>query len=173
MPLCQRHGSIETDDGELLGDLKDFLNDHLPYFFLQVIQLSRIVPGHPGAIVSLVDIPFFPVLAIHPLEYDRSITLIEIVIFKIDTHIPMPGKVWSVETIGGEGAVIQGNEPLWMFDDPSGIDPYMVRYHIAGQANTSSPSTIFQILEGFLPAQVSCTLIIEEGVCGSHSLWIA
>jgi hypothetical protein len=38
----------------------------------------------------MVDIPLFPVLAIHPFENDRGITSVKIVILKIDTYLSVP-----------------------------------------------------------------------------------
>jgi hypothetical protein len=38
----------------------------------------------------MVDVPLFPVLAIDPLEHDRGISSVKIVILKIDAYISVP-----------------------------------------------------------------------------------
>ena len=97
----------------------------------QIVQLGRVVPGHPGPVIAVIDIFFAPVSAIDSLEDDGCIASIVIMVFEIDPHLSVPRKIRPVEAIGGERAVIQGDEPVGMLDDPSGIDSHMIGYHIA------------------------------------------
>jgi hypothetical protein len=91
----------------------------------------------------MIDEPFVAASPIHPFEDHCCITPIEIMIFKIDPYLSMPREVWSTETIRRERTVIQGNEPLRVFDDPPGVNSHMVGYHIAGHADASPPSPVF------------------------------
>src|SRR5512136_2072707 len=103
MPLRQGHGGIETDDRKFPSHVEDRLNDSFPDFRIQVVQLGRIIPGHPGPVVAVVDKLFVATSPIYSFEDHGGIAPVEIMILEINSDLSMPGEVRSAKTISRKG----------------------------------------------------------------------
>ena len=56
MLFREGHGRVKADDGETAGDVQNRLDDRFTYLRIQVVQLRRVIPGHAGAIVAMVNV---------------------------------------------------------------------------------------------------------------------
>src|SRR4030042_4121613 len=120
----------------------------------------------------MIDELFAAASPINPFEDHGCVTPVEKMIFKIDPYLSMPREVRSAETIGRERTVVQGNEPLRMFDDPSGINAHMVGDHIACHADDPLACPVFQLLKRFFASEGACDLVVKQGISRSHGIEI-
>ena len=86
MLFSQRHGGIETNDGKLSGHMQNGLNNSFSHFSFQIVELGGIIPGHTGAVISMIDVLGATGMKIYPFKYHRGITAIIIMILNIDAN---------------------------------------------------------------------------------------
>ena len=89
--FCQGHGGIETNDGEVSGNVKNDLDDGFPGFGVEIIDLGRIVPGHGSSVISMVNKSVLVGPFILVQEYHRGVGAIVVVVFQLDFHIGILG----------------------------------------------------------------------------------
>ena len=130
MLLGQRHRRVEADDRERARHMQDGLNHRLADLWLLVIELGRIVPRHAGAVVAMIDVSLVASPVVDPFEDDRRVAPIEVVILEIDAHPLVLREVGATEGVGGEGALVQGDEPVRVLDNPARIDSDVVGHHV-------------------------------------------
>ena len=70
------------------------------------IQLCGVVPGHMGAVITVVNVAHLAAPPVDPFEDHRSILLAVIAVLDIDADIGMAGQVRPVEGVGGIGRII-------------------------------------------------------------------
>ena len=85
--FCQGHGGIKTDDRELACHFQNSLVDCFLNFPVQIIELRRVIPGHRGAIVSMIDVLGFPAGSIVTFENHSGVRARIIVIFDLYADI--------------------------------------------------------------------------------------
>ena len=120
----------------------------LPGFRIEEIDLSGVVPGHGGSVVAVIDVPLVPGVGVEPLEGNRCVRFIVVVIFDINRDPGILGEVFSGIGIPGEWRKGELDKPVGMICHPFGVDAGMVRDHIACKPYTSSPAPLFQIVQG-------------------------
>ena len=76
---------------------------------------------------------------------------------------PVGRQVGAVEGVGGEGAVVEADEPVGMLDDPVGVDAHVVGHHVAGQADAALPGALAQVVAGLFAAQIP-----GDGIAGER-----
>ncbi len=118
MFFCKGHGRIEPDNGKFLCHVEDGLDHCLTDLGVEIIELGRIIPGHAGPIVSVVDEPFVSRLPVNGFEDDRRVGAIVVVIFEKDRKPPVRREVRSVIGIPGKRIVVEGDEPVRVIDHP-------------------------------------------------------
>ena len=169
----QGHGRVEADDGELAGDVEDGLDDGLAGVGVEVVELGRVVPGHGGAVVAVVDVALLARGVVHPLEDDRGVAVVVVVVFQEDADAGVVAEVGPVEGVVGEGAVGQAEETVGVFDDPSGVDGHVVGDHVGGQADAPPPRPFPQVGQRGLAPEVVSDDVVVDGVGGGDGLGIA
>ena len=115
----QGHRGIEADDRELAGDVEDGLDDGLAYLRLEVVELSRVVPGHARAVVAVVDEADAAGPVVGPLEDDSGVGRVPVVIFDLDGDPLIIREVAAGKRVGGVRGVGQLEEPVGMLDHPA------------------------------------------------------
>src|SRR4030067_2329957 len=99
MTLGQRHGRVKANNRKLAGDVEDGLDDRLPRLRQQEIQLRRVVPGHIGAVIAVVDIAHLTGCGVDSLEYDRRIAMLPVSVLNLQHDARIVGEVSSGELI--------------------------------------------------------------------------
>ncbi len=162
--LGQRHRCVKTDDGELPGNVQNRLDHRLPDLGIEVVQLGGVVPGHTGGIVAVVDVLLAAGPVVHALEDHRGVGTAVVMVLQIDPYALIPREIGAVEGVGGERAVVQRDEPVWMLDHPLGVDAHVVGHHVAGQADASPPRPLSQVLIRRIATQISRDLVVKQRV---------
>ena len=82
--LGERHRRVEADDRELPRHVEDGLDDRLAHLGLEVVELRRVVPGHRGAVVAVVDEALLAAPVVDALEDHRGVGVVEVVVLDVD-----------------------------------------------------------------------------------------
>ena len=117
--LGEDHRGVEADDRELPGDVEDGLDHGLPNVGPDEVELGRVVPGEARAVVAVVDVALVAGPAIRPLEDDRGVGVVPVVILEDDGHPLVRREVRSAEGVGREWRPWQREEPVGVLHHPS------------------------------------------------------
>ncbi len=161
---CQDHGRVEADDAEVGRHVPDALLDRFPRLGVEEVYLRRVVPGHAGAVVAVVDVADLarpPVLA---LEHHGGVAAGIVVVFQPDPHVGIFREVGAVEGIRWEGAMVGADEEVGSFPDPCRVNAGMVGHHVGGQADAPPEAAFAQAVQGRPAAKFRGDLVIEKGV---------
>ena len=82
--LGEDHRGIEADDREAPGDVEDGPDDLLADGGVQEVELGGVVPREARAVVAVVDVALVARLAIEPLEHDRGVAVVPVVVLEDD-----------------------------------------------------------------------------------------
>ena len=97
MLLGQSHRRVEADNREIARHMQNGLNDRFAHFGFEVIELGCVVPREGCAIIAMIDITDIASLMVAAFEDDCRIGLIVIMIFEINAHTRIIGKIFGVE----------------------------------------------------------------------------
>ncbi len=173
MLLGQGHRSVEANNREFAGHVQDGLDNRFAHFWVQVIKLGRVVPGHGSTVIAMIDEFLVTGPEIYAFENHRGICAVVIVVIQVNPHALIPRKVCPIERIGRKWAVIKCDKPIWMFDDPGRIDAHMVRYHVRCQANAAFPGPIAQVAVGLISPKITGDIVIEKGISRGNCILVA
>ncbi len=171
--LGQRHSRVEADDGELAGHVEDHLDDRLADFFLQEVELRRVVPGHARTVVPVVNVDLVAGPVVDAFEDHGSVSPVVIAVLEVDTHAVVAAEIGTGERIGGEGTVLERDESIGMIDHPMRVDAHMVGDHITRQTNPALPRAVTQALVSVLPTQLVRHAVILHGIGGGDGFGVA
>ena len=87
MAFGQGHGGIKADDFKLSRHIKDYLDNLLPQLGIEIIELGRVIPGHGGAIIAMIDVPSIAIAVIVGLKDHGCVAAVIIMVFQMDTEI--------------------------------------------------------------------------------------
>jgi len=169
----QGHGCIEADDREFSGDIKNGLDDRFAYLRIQIVQLSRIVPGHAGSVVAMIDETGSTGVVVVMFEYHSCISAGVVMIFQVDANARTFGEIRSIELISREGRLICLDEPIRVVIDPVRVDCHVIRDHIAGEPDPSSSTSLGKVVICLISTQPCRDLIACQGIGRSHRVGIA
>ena len=119
MTLGQRHGRVKANNRKLAGDVEDGLNDRLPDLRQQKIQLRRVVPGHIGSVITVVDVAHLTGCGVDSLEYDRRVAMLPVSILNLQPDARIVGEVNPGELVYRKRRVGHLNKPMRMLHDPT------------------------------------------------------
>ena len=167
--LGQRHGRVESDDGEEPRDVEDGLEHGLAHLGLEVVELRGVVPRHAGAVVAVIEEPHPSGVPVGALEHHRRVGLVPVAVLDLDPDARVVAQVGAVEGVAGERRVIGLQEPVGVLDHPAGIDAHVVGHHVARQPDAAARATVAKVLVGGVAAQLGRDLVVVERVsrgCG-------
>ena len=84
--LGEDHRSVETDHREAPRDVDDGADDLLPDLRVQEVELRGVVPRKARAVVAVVDEAFLARRPVEPLEHDRGIAVVPVVVLDDDSR---------------------------------------------------------------------------------------
>ena len=99
--LGEDHGRVEADDREAPGDGEDRLDDLFADGGVEEVQLRGVVPGKARPVVAVIDVAGVPGPAVEPLEHDRGVAVVPVVILEDDADALVRRQVGPVEGVGG------------------------------------------------------------------------
>jgi hypothetical protein len=140
---------------------------------LQVVELRRVVPGHAGAVVAVVDVADVAGPGVGTLEYDGRVRGVPVVILDLDRDPLVVGQVAAGERVRRVGRVGQLQEPVRMLDDPARVDAHVVGHHVRAEADAARGAAAAQLLERLLAAQVVGDRVVHQRVGGGRGLGVA
>src|SRR5512133_480516 len=105
MFTCQSHGGIKANDREFTGNIQNGLNYGFPDFWIQVIQLGSIIPGHAGAVIAMINEAGIPITSIHTTENYSRISAVVVMVVNFDLHPRISRQIRSIERIAGKGTI--------------------------------------------------------------------
>ena len=164
VPLRQHHRRVEADDGEAPGDCEDRLDHLFPDRRLAEIQLGGVVPGEARAVVAVVDIAPLARPPVAPLEADRGVGVVPVVILEADLHAVVLGEVLAAERVRGIGRLRRREEPLRVLDDPAGVETHVVGDHVGREADAAGPGAVAQVRPRILATEVVCDHVVVQRV---------
>src|SRR5687768_9302444 len=94
MFLGESHRSVKADNREIARHMQNGLNDGFAYLRLRIIQLRGVIPWEGGAIVAMIDITDVTTEMVPALKHNSRIGFVVIMVFKIDTHTNIIGKIF-------------------------------------------------------------------------------
>ena len=143
--LGKDHRGVESDHRETAGDLEDRLDDRLADVGLEVVQLSRVVPGKARAVVAVVDVADVARRRVAALEDDRGVGVVPVVVFEADLHALVVGQVLARVRVGGERRLGDPDEPIRIVDHPVRIDPHVVGDHVRREPDPARGRPVAQV----------------------------
>ncbi len=173
VPFGKGHGGIEADNREATCNFENGLNNSLPRFRVKKIQLCRIVPGHAGAVVAVIDVAHLTGMSVHPFENYGGVAVIPVAVFYVKTDTSVFGKIGTVKTVSRVGWLGKGKKAVRMICYPFGIQPHVIGHHIARQADTALPCPVCKILIRLFATQISCNYIVMKAVCRCRRFGVA
>ena len=168
----QSHGGIEADQAEPPGDGNDQVAHCLAYFREQEVELGRVVPGHVGAVVAVIDVTALPGAMILVFIDNSCITMIPVAVFDANAYFVCIAKIRSTETVGWVGWLIGLQKPVGMLFDPLGIDTGMVGNHVASETNAVIVATLLEVLQGLFATEVFGNPVCVQCIGGGFRFWI-
>ncbi len=164
VPLHERHGGVEPDHLEAPGDLHDRLDDRRSHLWLEVVELRGVVPRHRGPVVAVIRVAHAPRGALPALEDDRGVAAVVVPV--LDPHLDAAAgrEVGAGERVAGEGRGVERKEPLGVLGDPAGVEPGVVRHHVAGQAQPVPLGPRRQLVECGVAAELLGDHVVEDRV---------
>ena len=171
--LGEDHRRVEADDRELAGDVEDRLDDRLADVGPQVVELGGVVPREARAVVAVVDEPLVAGRAVHPLEHDRRVRPVPVMVLEEDRDPVVPGQVRATERVGRIRRRPELEEPVRVLDDPAGVDAHVVRDHVAGEPDATIPRPCPEVRRGSGPAEVRRDVVVVQRIRGGERLRVA
>ena len=80
--------------------------------------MSRVIPRHTGAVISMIDEARIAIAVIIALEDDGSIASGVIVVFDVNADIWVLGEIWSIESVIWKWAVTLTDKPVRVLINP-------------------------------------------------------
>ena len=168
MFFCEDHGGVEADYGEIGRNMEYFLNYGFPGFRVKEIDLGRIIPGHTGSVVTVIDVPGIASMVVHPLENYGAVGFGIVMVFQVNAHTVIVREVLTGKVVAGKGAFPGLNEKVRIVDDPGGIHTGMIRHHVRSHADAPTPGAGAEIVQSRPSSQFLRDFIVIQavGACG-------
>ena len=131
---------------------------------IEEVELGRVVPREARAVVAVVDVALVAARPIDPLEDDRRVAVVPVVVLEDDAHPRVGREVRPFEGVDGVGRLGQRQEPLGMVDDPVRVDAHVVGDHVARQPDAVRPGPVAQVRVGGLATEVEGDVVVVERV---------
>ena len=171
--LGQGHGRVEADDGELPRHVQDGLDDRFAQFRQQEVQLRRVVPGHAGAVVAVIDVAHVAGRIVHALKDYRSVAVLPVAVLDAYRDALVVAQVTAGIGIDRERRLVDLQEPVWMLDDPARIDAHVVGHHVARQTDAPLCGAPLQVGESLFAAERGGDGVVVEGIRRGQGFGVA
>ena len=171
--LGEDHRGIEADDREAPRDVEDDPDDLLADGRIEEVELRRVVPREARPVVAVIDVALVAGLAVEPLEDDRRVAVVPVVVLEDDPDPRVRRQVGAGVRVGRVGRLRQRQEPLRVFDDPARIDAHVVGHHVARQPDAAPPGPVAQDRVGGLAAEVGGDPVVVERIGGRDRVGVA
>ena len=117
--LGKGHRRVKADDGKVLRDMQDDLDDGFAHLSLRIIELGGVIPRKRSAVVAVIDIACIASRAVIAFEDNRRIGMIVVMIFQNNLDAIIIRQAFAIKGICGIWRLRSGQEPIRMFDDPA------------------------------------------------------
>ncbi len=101
--LGERHCSIEPDDGKQPRHIQNGLDYLLAHRWIEVVELSSVIPGKAGAVVAVVDVARVAGMLVAAAKHHCRIGLLEVMVFNLDLDASVVRKIGPIEAVGRIG----------------------------------------------------------------------
>jgi hypothetical protein len=171
--LGEDHRGVEADDREVPRDVEDRPDDLLADARVEEVELRGVVPREARAVVAVIDVAGAPGRPVDPLEDDRGVAVVPVVVLEDDADAVVVREVGAGEGVHRVRWLVQREEPLGVLDHPSRIDPHVVRDHVARETDPARPASIAEVRVGLVATEVRRDPVVVERIRGRDRVGIA